>query len=305
MSNLTTVEKLKLEKFFGMDSGYVLDFSNRTFDEFFIENAGISIYQPKYDYASGSKANRLRAFWNIEGNVPVGKQLLRMLEYWFLRKNLSNQTITLAEKALYDECVAIAERLIQNSPGRIQSKQELELLTKKTQEVERERKLNLLLHMFDELAISGDHQRRGFLLQDLINQLFLIHEIPVTKSFQRNNGGEQIDGAFSYHGWHYKVECKWTRKLADAKELDSLYGKITRSGRQSMGLFLSIDGWSVNVPVLLKQNPEKCIILMDGYDLRCVLCGAVDLEKLLDAKIAKLNDETEPFLSAAEVIKGT
>jgi len=36
MSDLSSIEKLKIEKLFGMDSGYVLDFSNRTFHEFTI-----------------------------------------------------------------------------------------------------------------------------------------------------------------------------------------------------------------------------------------------------------------------------
>jgi hypothetical protein len=72
---------------------------------------------------------------------------------------------------------------------------------------------------------------------------------------------------------------------------------------QAMGLFLSIEGWSENAPPLLKQNPDKCIILMEGYDLKCVLCGAINLENLLDAKIAELNDESEPYFSVREIMK--
>jgi hypothetical protein len=34
MSDLTALEKRKLEKLLGMDSGYVLNFSNKTFAEF-------------------------------------------------------------------------------------------------------------------------------------------------------------------------------------------------------------------------------------------------------------------------------
>jgi hypothetical protein len=304
MSDLTSIEKMKLEKFFGMDSGYVLDFSNRTFDEFLLDNTGVEIYQSKYNYASGSKANRLRAFWNKESNIMVGNLTMRLLDYWKTRRDLSNQVISFSENSLYDECLTIAERLINNTPGKTKSLQDIEFLKKKELETNKENQLNLLLHMFDDLAISVDHQRRGFLLQDLLTQLFRIHEIPVTKSFLRNNGGEQIDGAFSYQGWHYLVECKWTKKLADIRELDSLYGKVIRSGRQAMGVFLSIEGWSENVPLLLKQNTEKCILLMEGYDLRSVLSGAIELEKLLNAKIAKLNIESEPYLSATEFLKG-
>lgn len=82
MSDLTSIEKIKLERLFEMGSGYVLDFSNRTFQEFFFENMGIDIYDEKYDYASGSKANQLWAFWNIESNYLVGKLISEFLDYW-------------------------------------------------------------------------------------------------------------------------------------------------------------------------------------------------------------------------------
>lgn len=61
MSDLTFVEKSKLEKLFQMGGGYVLDFSNRTLAEFVAESTGRDIYDAQYAYASGSKANRLRA----------------------------------------------------------------------------------------------------------------------------------------------------------------------------------------------------------------------------------------------------
>ncbi len=43
MSDLTSIEKLKLEKLFDMESGYVLDFSNRTFGNF-IESFGSALF---------------------------------------------------------------------------------------------------------------------------------------------------------------------------------------------------------------------------------------------------------------------
>jgi len=280
-----------------------LDFSNRTFSEFFTDNASIDIFQPKYNYASCSKANRLRAFWTKEDNVTVGNLLIHLLEYWKLRKELNNQLITLSEKRLFDECHNIAERLIQNVSSKIATSKDIEQRKKKEQDNNKEYQLSQLLMMFDELAKSNDHQERGYLLQDLLNRLFLINEIPVSESFQRNEGGEQIDGAFFLQGWYYLVECKWTKKIADIRELDSLLGKVIRSGKQGMGLFLSINGWSENVPNLLKQNPDKCIILMEGYDLRCVLSGAIKLEELLEKKIARLNLKSEPYYSVIEILK--
>jgi hypothetical protein len=126
----------------------------------------------------------------------------------------------------------------------------------------------------------------------------------MTKPFTRNNGAEQIDGAFKFDAWHYIAECRWREQLADTRQLDGLLGQVGRSGKQTMGLFLSINGWSLHVPPLLKQNGNKCIVLVDGYDLRCVLEQQIDLAELLNAKLTHLNIEAEPFLSAATIIAG-
>ena len=69
-----------------------------------------------------------------------------------------------------------------------------------------------------------------------------------------------------------------------------------------MGFFMSINGWSANVPAILKQNPDKSIVLMDGYDLRTVLTGQVDLRDFILAKVARLNLEAEPFLGVKEYL---
>lgn len=116
MSDLSTVEKLRLEKLFEMDSGYVLDFSNPTFAQFMFENAGVDIYDDKYILSSGSKANRLRAFWQQEPNYIVGQLTNSLLDYWKEKKQLRYLNIIPSEQNLYDECAKIAERLKQDSP---------------------------------------------------------------------------------------------------------------------------------------------------------------------------------------------
>ena len=80
MSDLTSIEKLKLERLLEMDSGYVLDFYNKTFQEFILENVNIDIDNDKYFYNGSSKANRLRAFWKEESNPIVGELLEKLIE---------------------------------------------------------------------------------------------------------------------------------------------------------------------------------------------------------------------------------
>lgn len=160
----------------------------------------------------------------------------------------------------------------------------------------------LLLAQFDQAVLTGDPQKRGYFLEDLLGRTFDLHGIAATRSFRRNDGGEQIDGAFEYDGWHYIAECRWRERLADIRQLDGLSGQIGRSGRQTMGLFLSINGWSENVVGLLKQNPDKCIILMDAIDLRAVLSTLIDLPTLLKAKLAALSLYAEPYKPASSLL---
>ena len=168
----------------------------------------------------------------------------------------------------------------------------------------RNRELELLLAMFDEFALPDQNaQKRGYLLQDLLNRLFAAFEIPVHGSFTRNEGAEQIDGAFHIDGWFYLTECRWRQVPANGRDLDGFQGQISRSGKQTMGLFLSINGWSGNVPELLKQNTQKSIILMQGYDLRAIMSEEVDLRDYISAAVANLNLKAEPYLGVREYLK--
>ena len=113
MSDLSFAEKRKLERALDMGSGYVLNFSNRTFEEFIFDSVGIEIYSSKYDHASGSKANRMRAFWEKEPNYLVGKLLGDIFENWDELASSRYNTET-GEYEIYpipEECLRIVERL--------------------------------------------------------------------------------------------------------------------------------------------------------------------------------------------------
>lgn len=237
MSNLTISEKLQLEKLLEMESGYVLDFVNRTFQDFVLDAVGVDIFDEKYNYRSGSKANRLRGFWKEEENALVGQLISKLLDYWYAIKLTGESEITVKENRLFEECKKTSNRLRGHSNSTsAQPNQKSASL-----HLERE----ALLSEFDGLAsLSGAQasRQRGYRLEELLNKIFTFHKIQTQKSFKRNEGGEQIDGAFKLEGWYYLVECKWTQKLTDIRQLDSLYGKIGCSGKQTLGLFLSING---------------------------------------------------------------
>ena len=80
MSSLTFPEKKILENLLKMESGYVLDFTDRDFSTFF-KDFNINIDADKYHVPYGSsKAKRLRSFWENESDTVVGKVLEGMYQ---------------------------------------------------------------------------------------------------------------------------------------------------------------------------------------------------------------------------------
>jgi hypothetical protein len=299
MANLTYVDKLQLEKLFGMGSGYVLNFSDRTFQEFVVDCVGIDPYAPGMDAGGSSKAKRLRYFLKMQPNQVAGKLLGGLCDYY-------QATQPQTDQSLLSQCRGIAERLTSGQgvsasqssavPGAPASSQNSSSVASIAAQSE------ALLKQFEEMAYSVDTQRRGYLLEELLVRTFQLHQVDVVRSFKRNHGSEQIDAAFKLEGWHYLVECRWREKLADTRQVDGLRGQVQRSGKQTMGVFLAINGWSSHVPGNLKQNPDKSVLLMDGYDLRVVLEGRIGLRELLLAKLTHFNIEGEPFISVVEIV---
>jgi Abortive infection C-terminus len=103
MSELKSHEKRLFERLFGMRSGYVLDFTNSSFAAFFREH-NVDIDS---DYGSGSKANRLRAFWEGEPSERVADVLDGLLSYW----KSSNPNTGDEELRVAGECARVIERL--------------------------------------------------------------------------------------------------------------------------------------------------------------------------------------------------
>ena len=114
MADITKIENLKLEKIFDMQGGYVLDFSNKTLNDFVLESINVELYSDKYSEKGESKANRMRTIWQNEHNYKVGTLIFKLLEYWRDKKTLSYQGITEPEQFLYDGCLKISNKLIQD-----------------------------------------------------------------------------------------------------------------------------------------------------------------------------------------------
>ncbi|MBT3347537.1 MAG: abortive infection family protein [Thiotrichales bacterium] len=109
MSDLSNMEKRKLERALQMDEGYVLEFSNKTFNEFMNKTLGIEIYEEKYLGHSGSKASRMRAFWDLESNYMVAKAFEALVTDW-------DEYAGFDAKLPSDDFIKIMHRLKESAP---------------------------------------------------------------------------------------------------------------------------------------------------------------------------------------------
>jgi hypothetical protein len=96
-----------------MGSGYVLNFSDRSFGEFVLDAVGKDIHDERYTSGGSSKANKLRTFWRIESDYIVGKLILALVDY----ETTLDSTPDADAKGLSERCRLIATRLLAGSPN--------------------------------------------------------------------------------------------------------------------------------------------------------------------------------------------
>jgi hypothetical protein len=109
MADLNFAERRAIEECFGMRSGYVLDFTDRTFNEFISDAVARNIDNGNYASHGSSKANRLRAFFKVEPNHVVGTLIASLIEH---ARSIANPP---SDTALAT-CQRAAERLKQSAP---------------------------------------------------------------------------------------------------------------------------------------------------------------------------------------------
>jgi len=81
MVALKRSEMRRLDVLFQSSPGYVLDFTDRTFAEFFEDELGIEIDDERYRFRGTSKMNRLRAFVELEDAHLVAQALQALFKY--------------------------------------------------------------------------------------------------------------------------------------------------------------------------------------------------------------------------------
>ena len=141
--------------------------------------------------------------------------------------------------------------------------------------------LNLYLKKDGEENVINN-QKRGYLFEQFLKNLFLLEDMGVSDSIKIK--GEQIDGNIKYEGENYICEAKWQDHLTASNALYNFAYKV-EGKLYGRGLFISVNGFSTDSVNALVNGKALKTILIDGGDLTLVVEGIITFKDLLDNKI--------------------
>lgn len=204
------------------------------------------------------------------------------------------------------EAVLALRKLSKGYLEQVKEQEEIESRRKKVFEEQlgktavRER-LEEIKNDFYALVSSSDPQKRGYQLEKLLKDLFNLFDLDPKASFKIV--GEQIDGMFTFENNDFLLEAKWHKDPIDISSLDSFSGKLGRRLENTLGLFISINGFSPDA-IQAHSTGRRLMILMDGSDLMAVLEGRIDLIQLLARKRRYAAQTGNIYLGIHEIMKG-
>jgi hypothetical protein len=285
MGNIRAIDMLHLDDVFEMHGGYVLNFSDRTFAQFFAEELNLDIDDPSYARNGGSKAKRLRTLLQTADKQLVVRALNALWEY----REITRQR---AEK---EETVKNAQGRLLDIINRLGGKAEGPARPQPGLAVDRLRLVDLRRSL---LALSNlEAQPRGYAFEKFLKELFDAHGLQAREPFRLR--GEQIDGSFVFDKEIYLLEAKWHGGRSDISHLHSFHGKVEQKAAWTRGLFISHAGFSEDG--LHAFGRGKRVICMDGLDLYDALDREIPFSDVLDRKVRRAGETGMAFVRVRDL----
>jgi restriction endonuclease Mrr len=289
MPKIRALDFLVLDDLFEMGAGYVLNFSDRTFAQFFAEELNVDINAHLYATNGTSKAKRLRCFLQ-EVDVPTAVRALNAL--WEYRE-------AVRQRAGKEENVNNAHGQLLALINRLQGKTESPLSTQQKPAPAFDRqKASLLQSELVALAQMAP-QPRGYAFEKFLKQLFDAYGLAAREPFRLQ--GEQIDGSFQLGNETYIVEAKWQNSPTGVADLHVFHGKIEQKAAWTRGLFISNSGFTEDGMAAFGRG--KRVICMDGLDLYEALNRELPLNHVLDRKVRRAAETGNPFVRVRDLFQ--
>ncbi len=185
--------------------------------------------------------------------------------------------------------LATAQRLLADEPRRETEQRALEARQRQAALAARAQKMEQLRGVF-ALMLNGrsDSPQRGYGLEDLLAELFEVHDIPYRRAYR--TVAEEVDGLFTFRGVDYLIESRGREGPTDA-DIGAFKNRVDKKLTSARGLFVSIVTFRPEVVFEFTRGTTSNIVLLDGPDLGLILEGHVSLVDALDRKIQKATEE--------------
>lgn len=287
MGNIRSIDMMFLDDVFEMGGGYVLNFSDRTFSEFFREELRVDIDDPLYARNGGSKAKRMRCFLQTADKPTVVRALKALWEHREALQARSGQADTVQNSQ--DRFHSLISRLEGRPDNAKPHKSEPTPAfdRKKIGELKR-----------DLLAVTSlEAHARGYAFERFLCGMFEAYGLAPQEPFRLR--GEQIDGSFQFGNETYLVEAKWHGSPIGVADLHVFHGKIEQKAAWTRGLFVSNSGFSEDG--LAAFGRGKRVVCMDGYDLYETLEREIPLSQVLEQKVRRAAETGLPFVRVRDL----
>ncbi len=149
---------------------------------------------------------------------------------------------------------------------------------------------------------QSDPIKRGFAFEKILSGLFDLNDLAPAGSFRRL--GEQIDGAFKLDSENYLLEAKWQQNPVNLADLRDLDGAVSSTLETTLGLFVSVHGFSPNGISGYLQGNRPRIFCVDGGDLAMIFETRIGLPQLLRRKKELASQRREINVSAQDILAG-
>jgi hypothetical protein len=157
--------------------------------------------------------------------------------------------------------------------------------------------VELLKGKFIKLQKETDPHRRGYAFESLLAEAFLLYDLEPRIAYTIPL--EQIDGSFTFDTDDYIIEARWRSAPADRGDADIFASKVRRKGKNAVGLFISVNGFTEPFKEAYRESTP--FVAMDGADLYAVFDNRVRLDDLIRAKKRHANETGSCYLPASQV----
>jgi len=271
MTKLTFNEKKLIETVFGMGDGYVLDFSNREFDEFMKDVAQYDIYQK---YQGLSKAKMLRKFINDESDIYVGKAIVLLINYM-----KDNDLVKNDIKDKSDKLYEIGKRLL----GKTNDSKKQSADNSVEYSVDYESLKDSLLNIEKITSL----QEKGYKFEKYLNNLFEAFKLEPNASYRTKY--DQIDGSFTFGGNTVLIEAKYKSKEIPKDDLILFENTLKSKSHFTKGLFITYSRVSSKALDYFRDSGSRIVILtVEEIFLMCQ--DKISLIKVLQSKFRQLDE---------------